>query len=155
LTTATKYDQGDTLVLHYRRCTLKEKIAGIALPLSVYDKDADESGRRLFQINYARIASKLCPRLAFDEDRATVTTKEAEGRILANALGTKVAVERLLAEKSARENFRRLRDRGAVDVDEDDTQIANREVFCGELLKRFGKNGTLVQGLVMEKAAPL
>jgi hypothetical protein len=64
-------------------------------------------------------------------------------------------VERLLAEKSARENFRRLRDRGAVDVDEDDTQIANREVFCGELLKRFGKNGTLVQGLVMEKAAPL
>ena len=130
LTTATKYDQGDTLVLHYRRCTLKEKIAGIALPLSVYDKDADESGRRLFQINYARIASKLCPRLAFDEDRATVTTKEAEGRILANALG-------------------------AVDVDEDDTQIANREVFCGELLKRFGKNGTLVQGLVIEKAAPL
>jgi hypothetical protein len=152
LKTVGRYQGGGFLVMHHRRCTVAEKIAGIGLPVGEFEHVYNEPDRQLFQVGYAGAASGLCPRLTYDKARATALIKDGLRRTSNASWEGTPAGEQRPADEIAHERLQEAMNTSGPA--RDDEQIANHELFCSELLKRFGTDGTLIKGLLRENVPP-
>ena len=153
LHTIAKYEGGRAYETHYRRCTIAEKIAGIGLPVG--DDDPDDLERTGFALGYAKAAIELCPQFIYDEHRAAGVAREAEAFTADQINSVKRGADIRPIPEIVRERLYSPRSDAELGMLDDKTQITDRNLYCAELLTRFGKDGTLIRGLLREKFSPL
>lgn len=136
-------------VEHYRRCTKAETIANIGFPGEAVWPDA--LAQRSFALSYAEASSKVCPQYAFDEARAAAVARETEAFTADQIDDVRTGDTRPIPE-IVRESLKSPPEGPAPS--EDASEIGDHALYCAELFKRFGDNGTLIRGLLRKKDAP-